>query len=148
VLLLKQLALCRCQVCILIQRVFHFYLQVEVGNSISRNNSSSDLKQHNTRRDNIKSKLAPGTEGTMTMVGALESLKEPLVGLVRLAHGVNMPNLMEIQIPVRFIFILFTPSPSPTMDCHEVGRAFSTLMSNKVMIRSTMILRNTAMSLV
>ena len=68
----------------------------------------------------------------MTMVGALESLNEPLVGFVRLAHAVVMPNLMEIQIPVRFIFVLLTPFPSLTMDCHEIGRAFSALMSNKV----------------
>ena len=109
---------------------------------MSPNQSSEDLtKHHHTKqRDNIKSKLLPGTEGTMTMVGALDSLNEPLVGFIRLAHAVVMPNLMEIQIPVRFIFILFTPNPAPTMDCHEIGRAFSTLMSNKV---STTILNLT-----
>ena len=72
----------------------------------------------------------------MTMVGALESLSEPLVGFVRLAHAIVMPNLMEIQIPVRFIFVLLTPFPSLTMDCHEIGRAFSALMSNKVSWRA------------
>jgi hypothetical protein len=34
----------------------------------------------------------------MTLVGALEHLKEPLVGLVRLSRGVDMPNLMEIHV--------------------------------------------------
>ena len=77
-------------------------------------------------------KLAPGTEGTMTLVGSLDTIKKPLVGLIRLAHGTVMPNLMEVQIPVRFIFVLFTPAGSVSMDCHEIGRAFSTLMSNKV----------------
>ena len=84
------------------------------------------------KKDNIKSKLAPGTQGTMTMVGSLESLNEPLVALIRLSRGVEMPNLMEIQIPVRFIFVLLTPTSSSSLDCHEIGRAFSTLMSNKV----------------
>ena len=32
---------------------------------------------------------------------------------------------------MRFVFIVLTPKSSPNMDCHEVGRAFSTLMSNK-----------------
>ena len=85
-----------------------------------------------SRRDNIMSKLEEGTEGTMTLVGSLESIKKPLVGFVRLNHSIVMPNLMEIPVPVRFIFVLFTPIVSPNMDCHEVGRSFSTLMSYKV----------------
>jgi hypothetical protein len=64
---------------------------------LPNNSSSGDLTKQ-VRRDNIKSKLAKGTEGTMTLVGALEHLKEPLVGLVRLSRGVDMPNLMEIQV--------------------------------------------------
>ena len=96
--------------------------------------SFSELYKQATaqRRDNIMSKLEDGTEGTMTLVGALDSLKKPLVGLVRLNHSIVMPNLMEIPLPVRFIFVLFTPRISPNMDYHEVGRSFSTLMSNKV----------------
>jgi hypothetical protein len=96
--------------------------------------SFSDLYKLATsqRRDNIMSKLEEGTEGTMSLVGALESLSKPLVGLVRMSRGVVMPHLMEVPVPVRFIFVLFTPKPSPNMDCHEVGRSFSTLMSNKV----------------
>ena len=96
--------------------------------------SFNDLYKQATaqRRDNIMHKLEEGTEGTMTLVGSLDSLKKPLVGFVRLGHGIVMPNLMEIPLPVRFIFVLFTPRISPNMDCHEVGRSFSTLMSNKV----------------
>lgn len=113
----------------------HSLLQVDVGDDgIPAEQSFTDLYRLATsqRRDNIMSKLEEGTEGTMTLVGALESLKKPLVGLVRMARGVIMPNLMEVPVPVRFIFVLFTPKPSPNMDCHEVGRSFSTLMSNKV----------------
>jgi hypothetical protein len=84
-----------------------------------------------SRHDHVMQKLAPGTEGTITMVGALESLDKPVAGLVRLTRATQMPTLMEIPIPVRFIFVLFTPKPSLTMDCHEIGRAFSTLMNNK-----------------
>jgi hypothetical protein len=43
-----------------------------------------------------------------------------------------MPHLMEVPVPVRFIFVLFTPDFSPNMDFHEVGRSFCTLMSHKV----------------
>jgi hypothetical protein len=33
---------------------------------------------------------------------------------------------------MRFIFILLTPANDFNMDCHEIGRSFSTLMSNPV----------------
>ncbi len=56
----------------------------------------------------------------------------PAVALVRLAEGIVMPNALEVPLPMRFIFILLTPKPSPDMDFHEVGRSFSTLMSNPV----------------
>ena len=55
--------------------------------------------------------------------------------LVRLAEGVVLPNTIEVPIPVRFIFLLLTPDTSLSMsniDPHEVGRSFSTMMSNPV----------------
>ncbi len=80
----------------------------------------------------IDHRMEDGTEGTMAMVGKLKSLEKPLVAVVRLASAVIMPNLMEVPVPVRFIFVLFTPDFSPNMDYHEVGRSFCTLMSHKV----------------
>ena len=50
-----------------------------------------------------------------------------------------MPNALEVPLPVRFIFILLTPKPSPGMDCHEIGRSFSTLMSNVVSKHKTFV---------
>lgn len=106
----------------------------EDGGNLDPSPSFAELYRQATaaRRDNIMHKLEDGTEGTMTLVGSLDSITKPLVGLVRLNHAIVMPNLMEIPIPVRFIFVLFTPRISPNMDCHEVGRSFSTLMSYKV----------------
>ena len=42
-----------------------------------------------------------------------------------------MPNALEIPLPMRFIFLLLTPKNSSFIDCHEVGRSFSALMSNR-----------------
>ena len=111
-------------------------------NGLTSTPSFSELQRMATaqRRDSIMNRMEEGTEGTIALVGSLQSIEKPIVAVVRLASAVVMPNLMEIQIPVRFIFILFTPNPAPTMDCHEIGRAFSTLMSNKV---STTILNLT-----
>ena len=65
-------------------------------------------------------------------MGALEDINAPVLGLVRLKEAITLPNTTEVSIPVRFIFILFTPIKQVNMDPHEIGRAFSTLMSNKV----------------
>jgi hypothetical protein len=77
-------------------------------------------------------KIEEGTEGTMALVGALKSLDKPIVAFARLSPAVIMPNVMEVPLPIRFIFILLTPENSASMDYHEVGRSFCTLMSNKV----------------
>ena len=84
------------------------------------------------RRDSIMNRMEDGTEGTIALVGSLPSIEKPIVAVVRLASAVVMPNLMEVPVPVRFIFVLFTPDFSPNMDYHEVGRSFCTLMTHKV----------------
>ena len=81
-------------------------------------------------------RMEDGTEGSMAMVGSLKTIEKPIVAVVRLASAVVMPNLMEVPVPVRFIFVLFTPDFSPNMDFHEVGRSFCTLMSHKVKNKS------------
>ena len=108
--------------------------------TIQSNHSFNDLYKLGAtqRRDHLMQKLAPGTEGTITLAGALESLEKPVAGLVRLTQATMMPALLEVPIPVRFIFVLFIPQPSFTMDCHEIGRAFSTLMNNKVINLATL----------
>ena len=58
-------------------------------------------------------------------------IDEPLSAFVRLEEGIVMPNALEIPIPVRFIFLLLTPKSDLSIDCHEIGRSFSTLMSNR-----------------
>ena len=71
------------------------------------------------------------TEGALTLVGAVDIVDEPLTAFVRLAEGIVMPNALEIPLPMRFIFLLLTPKSSTSIDCHEVGRCMSTLMSNR-----------------
>ena len=101
-------------------------------------NSTSIIEMYKLARDNIKSKypimnrLPENSEGCLTMCGAIESLTKPAIAFVRLAEGSIFANALEIPIPLRFVFLVLTPKPSPNMDCHEVGRSFSALMSNPV----------------
>ncbi len=56
---------------------------------MASSHSFNDLYKHAQKRDNIIHKLADGTEGTMTMVGALESLDKPLVLFSRWSSDIN-----------------------------------------------------------
>lgn len=108
-------------------------LNIPDDGEITANNSAADLyRMAQSKKEHILRKIKAGTEGTIVLVGSLESVTKPISALVRLAEGIIMPNALEVPLPVRFIFILLTPKPSKDMDCHEIGRSFSTLMSNPV----------------
>jgi len=83
------------------------------------------------RKAGILSCLNLGTEGSISLVGALPEISKPAVALVRLAKAVMMPKTTEVSLPVRFIFIAFTPSSDMDLDHHEIGRSMSTLMADK-----------------
>eukprot|EP00094_Tigriopus_californicus_P004373 TCALIF_04214-PA protein Name:"Similar to SLC4A2 Anion exchange protein 2 (Cavia porcellus)" AED:0.09 eAED:0.09 QI:384/0.70/0.66/0.88/0.88/0.83/18/317/1415 len=109
----------------------HLVLNIPEDGEIPSNSSAGDLyRMAQSKKEHILRKIKVGTEGTIVLVGSLESVTKPISALVRLAEGIIMPNALEVPLPVRFIFILLTPKPSKDMDCHEIGRSFSTLMSN------------------
>ena len=72
----------------------------------------------------------------------LQYIDEPLCAFIRLAKGIVLPHTMEVPLPVRFVFLLLTPQSEESMiniDPHEVGRSFSTMMSNPVIKITRMI---------
>lgn len=65
----------------------------------------------------------------------MEFLEQPAMAFVRLNEAVLLESVLEIPVPVRFLFVLLGPSQS-NVDYHEIGRSFSTLMSDKVDFKS------------
>ena len=102
----------------------------QTASSSFRRIDSMDSMMKAARKTNILSCMEEGTEGAVVLVGALDEIKKPVVAFVRLAEAIIMPNTIEMSLPVRFIFILLTPKGDLNMDPHEIGRSFSTLMSN------------------
>ncbi|CAG9818590.1 unnamed protein product [Phaedon cochleariae] len=90
--------------------------------------SNEDLKtgQHN---ETILKRIPAGAEGSVVLVGEVEFLDQPAIAFIRLAEGTVIPSLIEVNIPVRFVFVLLGPR-LPNIDYHEVGRSISTLMAN------------------
>ncbi|CAH1133077.1 unnamed protein product [Ceutorhynchus assimilis] len=90
--------------------------------------SNEDI--HRARNDAILKKIPAEAQGASVLVGDVDFLEQPAIAFVRLAEPVVIPSLIEVTIPVRFIFILLGPK-LPTIDYHEVGRSISTLMANQ-----------------
>ncbi|XP_076345016.1 band 3 anion transport protein-like isoform X2 [Tachypleus tridentatus] len=82
------------------------------------------------KKSNIFQRIPDEAEATSVSVGSLSILEQPVVVFVRLARGQLLPNVTEVSIPVRFLFILLGPTQTD-LDYHEIGRSISTLMSNK-----------------
>uniref|UniRef100_A0A3B3SWA0 Anion exchange protein n=1 Tax=Paramormyrops kingsleyae TaxID=1676925 RepID=A0A3B3SWA0_9TELE len=64
------------------------------------------------------------------LTGCVEFLEQPASAFVRLSEAVLLESILEVPVPVRFLFVLLGPAQS-SMDYHEIGRSISTLMSDK-----------------
>ncbi|KAM4688398.1 anion exchange protein 2 isoform 2-T2 [Discoglossus pictus] len=90
--------------------------------SIQRSKSKHELK--------LLEKIPENAEASVVLVGCAEFLDQPTMAFVRLQEAVELDSVLEVPIPVRFLFVLLGPSTS-NMDYHEIGRSISTLMSDK-----------------
>ncbi|XP_066572314.1 anion exchange protein 2a isoform X2 [Amia ocellicauda] len=75
-------------------------------------------------------KIPENAEATVVLVGSVDFLEQPTMAFVRLLEAVQLESVLEVPVPVRFLFVLLGPS-STNMDYHQIGRSISTLMSDK-----------------
>jgi hypothetical protein len=76
-------------------------------------------------------KIPPNAEATSVLVGAVDFLQTPVYAFIRLAKGVTIPDLIEVSLPTRFLFISLGPC-NEHLRYHEIGRSIATLMSDEV----------------
>ncbi|XP_059812609.1 solute carrier family 4 member 1b (Diego blood group) isoform X1 [Hypanus sabinus] len=88
-------------------------------------------EHHKRHHSEIMDKIPENTEGTLVLVGCMESLTCPAMAFVRLEEAVCLESVLEVSIPTRFIIVFLAPKTS-NMNYHEIGRSFSTLMSDKI----------------
>uniref|UniRef100_A0A3Q3H0N5 Anion exchange protein n=1 Tax=Labrus bergylta TaxID=56723 RepID=A0A3Q3H0N5_9LABR len=78
--------------------------------------------------------LAAGSVGlllpSVVSAGSVGFLDQPSMAFVRLQEAVLLESVLEVPVPVRFLFLLLGP-PTANMDYHQIGRSISTLMSDK-----------------
>lgn len=63
--------------------------------------------------------------------GCVPFLEQPAAAFVRLNEAVLLESVLEVPVPVRFLFVMLGPNQTST-DYHELGRSIATLMSDKV----------------
>ncbi|XP_062312328.1 anion exchange protein 3 isoform X3 [Osmerus eperlanus] len=78
----------------------------------------------------LLAKIPKDAEATVVLVGCVDFLEQPAMAFVRLNEAVLLESVLEVPVPVRFLFVLLGPNQS-NLDYHEIGRSFSTLMSDK-----------------
>lgn len=87
------------------------------------------VPEQTIQNEHLLRRLPIGCEGAAVLTGQVDFLEQPTLALIRLTDSVKIPNLLEVAIPIRFLFILLGPRLAG-LDYHEVGRSFSTLLSN------------------
>ncbi|XP_056149928.1 anion exchange protein 2a [Lampris incognitus] len=92
------------------------------GPSLHRSRSKHELK--------LLGKIPDKAEATVVLVGSVGFLDQPSMAFVRLQEAVLLESVLEVPVPVRFLFLLLGP-PTANMDYHQIGRSISTLMSDK-----------------
>lgn len=71
------------------------------------------------------------TISPLRLSGSVDFLEQPTMAFVRLQEAVELESVLEVPVPVRFLFVLLGPTTT-SMDYHQIGRSISTLMSDKV----------------
>uniref|UniRef100_A0A7N8YN07 Anion exchange protein n=1 Tax=Mastacembelus armatus TaxID=205130 RepID=A0A7N8YN07_9TELE len=78
----------------------------------------------------LMEKIPERAEATVVLVGIVGFLDQPSMAFVRLEEAVLLDSVLEVPVPVRFLFLLLGP-PTSNIDYHQIGRSISTLMSDK-----------------
>ncbi|XP_056218311.1 band 3 anion transport protein isoform X3 [Falco biarmicus] len=82
----------------------------------------------------LPEKVPKDAEATLVLVGCAAFLEQPTLAFVRLKDAVMLDAVLDVPLPVRFLFVVLGPD-SPHISYHEIGRAVATMMSERVFRR-------------
>ncbi|TFK10839.1 putative tRNA (uracil-O(2)-)-methyltransferase [Platysternon megacephalum] len=81
-------------------------------------------------RKQLLEKIPEDAEATLVLVGRAAFLDHPTLAFVRLREAVELDSVLQVPVPVRFLFMVLGPD-SPHISYHEIGRAVSTMMAER-----------------
>ncbi|KAM6399439.1 band 3 anion transport protein [Rhynochetos jubatus] len=79
----------------------------------------------------LPKKVPEDAEATLVLVGDVSYLEQLTLAFVRLKAAVPLDAVLEVPLPVRFLFVVLGP-PRLHINYHEIGRAVATMMSERV----------------
>ncbi|KAM6115031.1 band 3 anion transport protein isoform 2-T2 [Phoenicopterus ruber ruber] len=85
-------------------------------------------------RPQLPEKVPEDAEATLVLVGCAAFLEQPTLAFVRLKAAVTLDAVLDVPLPVRFLFVVLGPTTS-NVSYHEIGRAVATMMSERVFRR-------------
>ncbi|XP_058036839.1 band 3 anion transport protein isoform X3 [Ahaetulla prasina] len=95
------------------------------------NGSEQGESSHSGFKKQLLDKIPPDAEATLGLVGCATFLDRPTLAFIRLKEAVKLDSVLEVPVPVRFLFVVLGPD-SPNISYHEIGRAISTMISERV----------------
>uniref|UniRef100_A0A4W5RBI0 Anion exchange protein n=1 Tax=Hucho hucho TaxID=62062 RepID=A0A4W5RBI0_9TELE len=109
----------------------HRYVFLAVCNPTKDNPPKLGMHRSKSKHElKLLEKIPENAEATVVLVGTVAFLEQPSMAFVRLQEAVLLESVLEVPIPVRFLFLLMGP-PIANIDYHQIGRSISTLMSDK-----------------
>uniref|UniRef100_A0A3Q4HJQ4 Anion exchange protein n=1 Tax=Neolamprologus brichardi TaxID=32507 RepID=A0A3Q4HJQ4_NEOBR len=110
----------------------HPFIQTSIHLSIHPSREVPQLCHSRSKHEvKLMEKIPERAEATVVLVGSVGFLDQPSMAFVRLQEAVLLESVLEVPVPVRFLFLLLGP-PTANIDYHQIGRSISTLMSDKV----------------
>lgn len=104
--------------------------------SSCENTESSDNNHLRRTKEQIKLRkiIHPESNGVVIFNAAVDFLKrdECLPVFIRFENEEPIPDFMEISIPIRFLYILFTSKHAIHMDSYQICRAAAALFKDRV----------------
>ncbi|CRK96261.1 CLUMA_CG009686, isoform A [Clunio marinus] len=100
--------------------------KVEMENDDERVTEEEQLVQN----EYVLKRLPINCEGAAILAAVVDFLDHPTAVFIRLAESTKIANVLEVSLPVRFLFFIMGPK-TEQLDYHEIGRSISTLLSNK-----------------
>ncbi|CAF3766130.1 unnamed protein product [Rotaria socialis] len=79
-------------------------------------------------KSDVMRRISNNAECAEVLIGTMRSLPRLIMAFVRLSQGQLIDNMSEVQLPVKFIFLLIGPGVE---EYFEIGRALSTLFSTQ-----------------
>ncbi|XP_066442670.1 band 3 anion transport protein isoform X2 [Eleutherodactylus coqui] len=89
------------------------------------------LSEQEPHKGNFSDRVPENAEASLVLVGSANFLETPTLGFVRLKEAVLLESVLEVSLPIRFLFLIIGPKES-YKSYQEIGKAVSSMMAERI----------------